>query len=192
MKRRPVWPAACLALLLGGCSLAPPLPPAPRQSLAATATTVQRRISLIPDDTRRAPRTLLAVLRVRGAGWRAAFLTPYGQRLVTLIHEDGDSRYREGDVPLATLGDTLPPADWLAARLDWCLWPVAALQAAFDGTPWTVDVADGARIIRHHGRTVARITPADAEFARAETVRLDDRRGGYRLRISPLPETSHE
>lgn len=179
-----------LTLWLAGCSLAPSLPPAPEQPVLAEPTTVKRQLTFQPDDPTRERQTLIALLRLDGADLRAVLLTPYGQRLVTLVHNADGDRYEAGDVPLDTVTDRLPPADWLAARLVWCLWPVDALRDAFTGSDWTVAIADGERIVRHRQHVVARITPADTRAGRDDTVLLDDRQGGYRLRIAPLPETA--
>lgn len=121
---------ALLMALLGGCSLTPPLPPAPSQPALAEPATLKRQLSFESDDDREA-QTLIALIRLDGIELRAALLTPYGQRLVTLIQDTEGSRYVAGDVPLAKIEERLPPADWLAARLQWCLWPAAALREAF-------------------------------------------------------------
>ncbi|MBZ9559930.1 MULTISPECIES: DUF3261 domain-containing protein [unclassified Modicisalibacter] len=191
-RPKPCRPAILLllALWLTGCSLAPPVPPAPEQPALADPATMKRRLTFQPDDPTRDPQMLIALLRLDGATLRAVLLTPYGQRLVTLVHDADGDRYQAGDLPLDTVTERLPPADWLAARLVWCLWPTDALREALAGSDWSVTVADGARIIRHRQRTIARITPADTRAGRDDTVLLDDRQGGYRLRIAPLTETA--
>lgn len=178
-----------LLVTLAGCSLAPPVPPAPAFDSAPVTGTLKRRLTLQPDDATQPAQTWIALIRLDESRLRAVLLTPYGQRLVTLIHDDRGSRYEASDVPPAALAEHLPmPAAWLASRLQWCLWPSEALQEAFVGSAWSLTIDGEARIIRHHGGTVARITPAETHAARAEEVWLDDRQGQYRLRISPLEE----
>ncbi|WP_244613414.1 DUF3261 domain-containing protein [Modicisalibacter radicis] len=182
---------AVLLTLLGGCSLAPPLPPAPSQPALAEPATLKRQLTFERDDSSE-PQTLIALIRLDGNELRAALLTPYGQRLVTLVDDDDGSRYVAGDVPLAEIEKRLPPAEWLAARLQWCLWPAGALREAFAGTSWRLTLTDEAREIHHHGRLIARISPADSQAGRRGPVLLDDRQGQYRLRITPLKEAVDE
>ncbi|MDW5377464.1 DUF3261 domain-containing protein [Halomonas sp. HP20-15] len=180
--------AALLLALLAACSLTPPLPPAPNQPALAEPTMLKRQLSFERDDRREA-QTLIALIRLDGTALRAALLTPYGQRLVTLVDDDDGSRYVAGDVPLAEIEQRLPPAEWLAARLQWCLWPAAALREAFAGTSWRLTLSEGAREISHRGQLIARISPADSQAGKREPVLLDDRQGQYRLRITPLKDS---
>ena len=180
--------AALLLALLAGCSLAPPLPPAPSQPALAEPATLKRQLIFERDD-RRETQTLIALIRLAGSELRAALLTPYGQRLVTLVQDAGGSRYVAGDVPLAEIEKRLPPADWLAARLQWCLWPAEALREAFAGTPWRLTLSERAREIRYRDQLIARISPADSHAGTRQPVLLDDRQGQYRLRIIPLKDS---
>lgn len=178
-----------LALVLGGCSFAPPLPPSPAFDDAPVTGTLKRRLTFTPDDETQPSRTLIGLIRLDGSRLRAVLLTPYGQRLVTLVHGADGSRFEPGDVPREALREALPVSpEWLASRLEWSLWPIEALRDAFAGSPWTVAVAGDVREIRHRGELIARITPAAANAARTETVLLDDRQGDYRLRISPIED----
>jgi len=179
---------AVLLTLLGGCSLTPPLPPAPSQPALAKPATLKRQLSVERDDGREA-QTLIALIRLDGIELRAALLTPYGQRLVTLVQNADGSRYVAGDVPLAEVEERLPPAGWLAARLQWSLWPAAALREAFAGTAWRLTLTEQAREIRHNGQLIARISPADSQAGNREPVLLGARQGQYRLRITPLKDS---
>lgn len=179
---------ALLLALLGGCSLTPPLPPAPSQPALAEPTTLKRQLTFESAESSDSP-TLIALIRLDGTALRVALLTPYGQRLVTLVDDAGGSRYVVGDVPLAEIEQRLPPAAWLAARLQWCLWPAAALREAFAGTPWRLTLSERSREIRYRGQLIARISPADTRAGRAGPVLLDDRQGRYRLRITPLKDS---
>lgn len=103
---RPLVIAALLALL-AGCSLAPPLPPAPSQPALAEPATLKRQLTFERDDDPE-PQTLIALIRLDGSELRAALLTPYGQRLVTLVQDADGSRYVAGDVPLAEIEQRRP------------------------------------------------------------------------------------
>ena len=67
--------AALLLALLGGCSLTPPLPPAPSQPVLAEPATLKRQLIFERDD-RRETQTLIALIRLAGSELRAALLTP--------------------------------------------------------------------------------------------------------------------
>ncbi|GHA96729.1 DUF3261 domain-containing protein [Modicisalibacter luteus] len=180
-----------VALGLAGCSLAPPVSPSPTFDSVPTTATLKRRLTFMPDDDSQAPQTLIGLIRIAEHELRAVLLTPYGQRLVTLVSDTGGSRYLVGDVAQETVQEKLPlPADWLASRLQWSLWPVAALRDAFAGSDWSITVSDGARVIRHHDKVIARITPASVSAGSTREVLLDDRQGRYRLRITPLEEAA--
>jgi len=174
---------ACLALSLAACSLSPPVSPAPPLTAATTHDTLSSRLTLQPDDGE--ARTLIAFIRITPEQLRAVLVTPYGQRLTTLVRDADGARFEAGDAP----GEpTLPmPPEWLASRLEWSLWPLAALQRAFADGAWDVAETDASREIRYHGRLVARITPAP-DRQRPRELTLDDRQGGYRLTITPLQE----
>ena len=179
------------ALGLTGCAFTPPVSPTPSfESISETAT-LKRRLTFVPDDESQPSQTLIGLIRIAENELRAVLLTPYGQRLVTLVNDAKGSRYLAGDVPQATVEERLPmPADWLASRLQWSLWPVTALHDAFAGSAWSIAVEDESRVIRHHGKVVARITPASVHADSAQDMLLDDRQGQYRLRITPLEEAA--
>lgn len=180
---------AMLLVVLASCSLTPSVSPSPTLDSAPLTGTLKRRLMFLPDDATQQAQTLIGLIHLDESRLRAVLLSPYGQRLVTLIHDDRGSRYQAGDLPPESLRDQLPmPAAWLAARLQWSLWTTKALQEAFAGSAWSVSVEDQARVIRHRGAVVARITPAGTHAARSEEVLLDDRQGQYRLRISPFEE----
>lgn len=181
-----------LAMLgLAGCSLTPPVAPPPSFDSVAATDTFKRRLTFMPDDESQPSQTLIGLIRIADHELRAVLLTPYGQRLVTLVNDAEGSRYLAGDVPQAIIEEKLPvPADWLASRLQWSLWPVAALRDAFAGSAWSIAVEGESRIIRHHGKVMARITPASASADTRQDVLLDDRQGRYRLHITPLEEAT--
>ncbi|WP_148253025.1 DUF3261 domain-containing protein [Aidingimonas lacisalsi] len=187
-----IMPALIVLTGLSGCSSSPTISPSPDFMAApVTADAITRRLTFTPYDDVKASRTLIGVIRLDDAQLRAALLTPQGQRLVTLVHDSDISRYEPGDVPRDALEQALPfPPAWLAARLEWSLWPTDALDAAFKGSPWSIQIEDDTRVIRHRGKTISRITPASTSAARRDAVLLDDRQGRYRLHIEPLEEAS--
>ncbi|MGC3874748.1 DUF3261 domain-containing protein [Halomonas sp. GXIMD04776] len=182
-----------LLVLLSGCSLFPSTAPSPRFANLPLSETLKRRLTFIPDDEPDKAHTLIALIRREDTRLRAVFLTPYGQRLATLIHDDEDSRFEEGDIPEQAMKEALPVSpEWLASRLEWSLWPAVALEEAFIDSPWSVILEDDAREIYRYGTLIARVTPAMTDASREETVVLEDRQGHYRLRIVPLEGTSEE
>ena len=172
----------CLAIIsLTACSLTPPTSPPPPLAVATTADTRKSRLTFQPDDG--ASRTLIAFIRIDPDRLRAVLVTPYGQRLTTLVRDADGARFEAGDAP----GESplpIPPA-WLASRLEWSLWPLDALRDAFDGSVWQVADSSTHRDILYRGKLAARITPVpDRDHAR--TLTLDDRQGDYRLTIDPM------
>lgn len=172
----------CLAIIsLTACSLTPPTSPPPPLAVATTADTLKSRLTFQPDDGE--SRTLIAFIRIDPDRLRAVLVTPYGQRLTTLVRDADGARFEAGDAP----GESplpIPPA-WLASRLEWSLWPLDALRDAFDGSVWQVADSSTHRDILYRGKLAARITPVpDRDHAR--TLTLDDRQGDYRLTIDPM------
>lgn len=173
-------------LALTGCSLTPPIAPHPALDRAERSTTLVRRLTFEPDDDA-APRTLIAVMRLTPQELRVVLTTPYGQRLTTLVRDASGSRFEQGDAPRE---EALPfPPDWLATRLEWSLWPRAALEDAFEGSDWHLDERGGHRLITYRDTRIARITPPPSGRDASREVVLDDFQGDYRLRITPLDAT---
>lgn len=182
-----------LLALLNGCSLLPSTAPSPRFANLPLSDTLKRRLTFTPDEEPDKARTLIGLIRLEEGELRVVFLTPYGQRLTTLIHDTEGSRFEEGDVPEKMVKEAFPAsAEWLASRLEWSLWPAVALEEAFIDSPWSVSITDDAREIHRYGTLIARITPAMTDASREETVILDDRQGNYRLRIAPLEDSSEK
>ncbi|WP_106418489.1 DUF3261 domain-containing protein [Salinicola tamaricis] len=183
--RRPLALVLLSALLLGlsACSLSPPVSPSPPLAAAVTPETLASRLTFTPEEGE--SRTLIAFIRITPEALRAVLVTPYGQRLTTLVRDAQGARFEAGDAP----GEPplpIPPA-WLASRLEWSLWPRAALEHAFSGSAWQVAEHDDQRDIRYHGRLAASITPRP-DPAHPQTLTLDDRQGDYRLTITPLDQ----
>lgn len=185
--RRLALSLAVLLLLaaLAGCATRPAPAPSPAFADAAFQGTLKRRLTFTPYGNEQASRELIGLIALDETQLRAVLLTPFGQRLVTLVHDADGSRFVPGDIPPEALREALPVTpEWLASRLEWSLWPVAALREAFAGSRWSIAVIEDSRVIRHDGDIVARITPARADAD--DTRWLDDRQGRYRLRIAPL------
>lgn len=183
MRGFPLLLPLCLAFALSACSLSPPVSPTPPLAAATTTDTLKSRLTFEPDGGE--ARTLIAFIRIDPDRLRAVLVTPYGQRLTTLVRDAEGARFETGDAP----GEPqLPmPPQWLASRLEWSLWPIDALQDAFAGSAWRVVDSATSRDISYRGSLVARITPAP-DRDRSETLMLDDRQGHYRLTIAPMQE----
>ncbi|WP_245392627.1 DUF3261 domain-containing protein [Salinicola halimionae] len=170
-----------LMLALSACSLTPPVSPTPPLAAAATADTLKSQLTFQPDDGEAS--TLIAFIRITPEQLRAVLVTPYGQRLTTLVRDTEGARFEAGDAP----GESpLPiPPQWLASRLEWSLWPLGALRRSFEGSAWQVADSKTGRTITYRGELTARITPVpDREHP--TTLTLDDRQGGYQLTIAPM------
>nr|WP_298413064.1 DUF3261 domain-containing protein [uncultured Halomonas sp.] len=188
---RSVLLLTALLTLLNGCSLLPSAAPSPRFANLPLSDTLKRRLTFTPEEEPEQARTLIGLIRLEEGKLRVVFLTPYGQRLTTLIHDAEGSRFEEGDVPEKMVKDAFPASpEWLASRLEWSLWPAVALEEAFIDSPWSVSIAGEAREIRRYDTLIARITPAMTDASREETVILEDRQGQFRLRIEPLDAAS--
>ncbi|MDV6317786.1 DUF3261 domain-containing protein [Chromohalobacter sp. HP20-39] len=186
LSRFPLALVLCGLLLLGGCSLAPPIAPHPALDQAERTETLTRRLTFVPNDAEADSRTLIAVLRLAPDELRVVLTTPYGQRLTTLVRDASGSRFEQGDAPRK---DVLPfPPGWLATRLEWALWPRASLETAFADSAWTLDENRQRRLIAYHGERIARIAPppAQRDMNSDSEILLEDFQGGYRLRITPL------
>nr|WP_298373151.1 DUF3261 domain-containing protein [uncultured Halomonas sp.] len=182
-----------LLTLLSGCSLLPSTAPSPRFANLPLSDTLKRRLTFTPEEEPEQARTLIGLIRLEEGKLRVVFLTPYGQRLTTLVHDEEGSRFEEGDVPEKMVKEAFPASpEWLASRLEWSLWPAVALEEAFIDSPWSVSIAGDAREIRRYDTLIARITPAMTDASREETVILEDRQGQFRLRIEPLEESAIE
>lgn len=162
-------------LILGGCAGRPANAPIPALAMLPEMASQQQKLTFEHEQERR---VLIGILRQDSQSLRLALLSPQGQRLLTLVHDDQGSRF---------LSDASfdPPftAEWLASRLSWSLWPAPALTQAFNEEPWSLEETSAGRTVRYRERTIARIT-GDADCRR-----IDDLEADYRLYIAPLDDT---
>lgn len=163
-------------LVLGGCAGRPTNAPIPALAMLPEMVTQQQKLTFEYQQERH---VLIGVLRQDSQALRLALLSPQGQRLLTLVHDDKGSRF---------LSDASfdPPftAEWLASRLSWSLWPASALSQAFDEEHWSLEETSDGRTIRYRERTIARIT-GDADCQRIEDLEAD-----YRLYIAPIGDNT--
>lgn len=122
---------------------------------------------------------LIGVLRHDEHSLRLIMLSPQGQRLLTLLHDDKGARFT-GD----TAFDPGVSASWLASRLTWSLWPSSALQQSFAGSQWTLMEDGNRRTIRYQSQIIAHVDLS------ADCLAIHDIEGSYRLYIAPLDDTS--
>lgn len=169
--------AACL--LISGC--AAQLRSAPVPELATLPTSAPRTQHLVFEHgTER--HELLAVLRHDQRSLRMALLSPQGQRLLTLEQDAEGARFLPGAVFEPPF-----PAQWLAERLSWSLWPVDQLARAFDGSRWTVQPTEHGHRIYYRKQLVAIISDTGGCHV------VDDVQAGYRLyRTTVEPNASHD
>ncbi|GGX86698.1 hypothetical protein GCM10007160_12560 [Litchfieldella qijiaojingensis] len=170
---RHAWLAAALALLVG-CAGQPLNPPPPKFSALPETDTRMQRLTFHHQDQRH---ELIGVLRHDERSLRLALLSPQGQRLLTLVHDDHGARFLAN-----TAFDPPFSAEWLASRMAWSLWPSPALVQAFAASDWSLVEDREDRTIRYRNRAIARITGS------AKCRIIDDFEGDYRLYIAPLDD----
>ncbi|EPC01165.1 hypothetical protein L861_11360 [Litchfieldella anticariensis FP35 = DSM 16096] len=178
--RRPFLRHALLTAIFAqliGCAGQPANAPPPELAALPEMGTRMQRLTFDHQGQRH---ELIGVLRHDDGSLRLAMLSPQGQRLLTLVHDDHGARF---------LPDTSfdPPfsAEWLASRLAWSLWPSSALTRAFDRTDWSLVEDREERTIRYRSRTIAHI------MGNAECRIIDDFEGDYRLYIAPLDDDAN-
>ncbi|KPQ22674.1 DUF3261 domain-containing protein [Halomonas sp. HL-93] len=164
---------AALFLLIG-CAGRPANAPIPALERLPERESQKQKLTFEHDGERQ---VLIGALRQDGQSVRLALLSPQGQRLLTLVHDDTGSRFlsdKSFDPPFT--------AEWLASRLSWSLWPASALSQAFEEEPWSLEEERGERTVRYRDRLIARIT-GDTECRLIEDLEAD-----YRLYIAPLAD----
>ena len=161
-------------LVLFGCA-GQPVATVPSLATLPGMETQRQRLTFEHNDQRH---EMIGVLRHDDKALRLAILSPQGQRLLTLIHDDSGSRFLQ-DAAFE------PPftAEWLASRLSWNLWPAPAIEQAFGSNAWSLQEDETGRTIRYRQRVVARISGNQA------CTLIDDVEAGYRLYIMPLINT---
>ena len=162
-------------LLLAGCSGQPAIAPLPAPM---TLQSVDTQLQHLTFEYQHQRHELIGALRHDDHSLRLIMLSPQGQRLLTLLHDDKGARF---------IGDSafVPEfsASWLASRLTWSLWPSSALKQSFEGSHWTLTQEENRRTIRYRNRVIAYVDQ------RADCLAIDDIEGGYRLFIAPLDAT---
>lgn len=161
-------------LVLAGCA-GQPVATVPSLATLPEMETQRQRLTFEHDDQRH---EMIGILRHDDKALRLAILSPQGQRLLTLIHDDSGSRFLQ-DAAFE------PPftAEWLASRLSWNLWPAPAIDQAFESNAWSLQEDEAGRTIRYRQRVVARISGNPA------CTLIDDVEAGYRLYIMPLSDS---
>ncbi|MCM2131730.1 DUF3261 domain-containing protein [Larsenimonas rhizosphaerae] len=180
------WLGIMLLTLLAGC-MGPQLAPTPALDHPAAPNTLTRLLTFTPHDKDDDARQLLGVIRLMPGGLQTVVATPTGQRLFTLVDDAQGARYTQ------TLMKPPFPAAWLAARLEWGLWPAPALADAWQGSDWTLATERDpqGRTIRHirqKGRDIVTVTYDGDQPLAPAPVYLDDHQAGYTLTIAPLPD----
>lgn len=159
-------------VLLVGCAGKPVEAPLPELSELPERETQMQRLTFLHQDQRH---EMVGVLRHDENALRLALLSPQGQRLLTLVHDQSGSRFLDDaafDPPFS--------AEWLASRISWSLWPRTSLVQAFGPSGWTLTDTEEGHTIRYHKRVIARISD-DGECRMIEDLEAD-----YRLYIAPI------
>lgn len=164
------------ALLLAGCAGQPVVAPLPAPLTLPAIDTHLQRLTFEHQQQRH---ELIGILRHDEHSLRLIMLSPQGQRLLTLQHDESGARFI-GD----TAFDPGLSASWLASRLTWSLWPSSALKQSFEGSHWTLTEEGERRTIRYQNRVIAY---ADRS---ADCLVIDDIEGSYRLFIAPLDDSA--
>lgn len=162
-------------LLLTGCSGQPVAPlPAP-----VTLQGLDTQLQHLTFEHQHQRHQLIGVLHHDEESLRLIMLSPQGQRLLTLLHDEQGARFIGGS--------TFDPgfsATWLASRLTWSLWPSSALQHSFAGSQWTLTEDGNRRTIRYQSQVIAHVDQSD------DCLAIHDIEGSYRLFIAPLDNTN--
>lgn len=160
--------------LLAGCA-GRPVATLPGLSTLPEMETQMQRLTFYHHDQRH---EMIGVLRHDDMSLRLAILSPQGQRLLTLVHDDDGSRFLHD-------ASFEPPfsAEWLASRLSWSLWPSTAISQAFHTSAWSLEEDQKGRTIRYRQHVIARIS-GDASCRVIEDIEAN-----YRLYIARLDDT---
>ncbi|CAM3599114.1 DUF3261 domain-containing protein [Halomonas sp. FME1] len=160
--------------LLLGCA-GQPMAGVPSLATLPAMETQRQRLTFEHNNQRH---EMIGILRHDEKTLRLVILSPQGQRLLTLIHDDNGSRFQH-DAAFE------PPftAEWLASRLSWNLWPAPAIEQTFLSNAWSMQEDETGRTIRYRQRVIARISGNSA------CALIDDVEADYRLYIMPLSDT---
>lgn len=186
------WNAALLlsALLLGGCAGLQTSPPP-----AATAVTVPPLPAATLGQTRNALQIVRAAFGQQEATMQSAVdvtpermqvvaLSAMGLRLFSVIVENGKTTVeRAPGIP-----EQVQP-EQILRDIQFCYWPLAALQAGYQGTPWEVsEPFAGTRRLKRDGRLIAEV-----HYSKPGTdpwrsrLWLANFEYGYSLAVDPAP-----
>ncbi len=178
------------ALLLGGCSIfttSPPpaasaiaVPPLPAATLGQTRSAVQ----VVRAAFGKQEATMQCAVDVAPQRMQVLALNAMGLRLFGITVENGKTTIeRAPGVP-----EQIQP-EQILRDIQFCYWPLAALQAGYQGTPWEVtEPFAGTRRLKRDGRLIAEV-----HYSRPGTdpwrsrLWLANYEYGYSLAVDPAP-----
>ncbi len=178
------------ALLLGGCAhfaAAPPpaaanvpVPPLPAATLGQTRSAVQ----IVRAAFGKQEATMQCAVDVAPQRMQVVALSAMGLRLFGVTVENGKTTVeRAPGVP-----EQIQP-EQILHDIQFCYWPLAALQAGYQGTPWEVsEPFAGTRRLKRDGRLIAEV-----HYSKPGTdpwrsrLWLANFEYGYSLAVDPAP-----
>jgi len=186
------WGAAVLlsALLLGGCASVQtsspagsghlPIPPLPAATLGETRNALQ----IVRAAFGQQEATMQSAVDITPERMQVVALSAMGLRLFSVTVENGKTTVeRAPGIP-----EQVQP-EQILRDIQLCYWPLAALQAGYQGTPWDVsEPFAGTRRLKRDGRLIAEI-----HYSKPGTdpwrsrLWLANFEYGYSLAVDPAP-----
>lgn len=186
------WKAALLlsAVLLGGCAglqTSPPpaadndaVPPLPAATLGQTRNALQ----IVRAAFGQQEATMQSAVDVTPERMQVVALSAMGLRLFSVTVENGRTTVeRAPGIP-----EQVRP-EQILRDIQFCYWPLAALQAGYQGTPWEVsEPFAGTRRLKRDGRLIAEV-----HYSKPGTDPWQSRlwlanfEFGYSLSVDPAP-----
>lgn len=179
------------ALLLGGCAMfakpapletaaAPPVPPLPAATLGQTRNSLQ----IVRAAFGKQEATMQCAVDVAPQRMQVIALSAMGLRLFSIAVENGQTVVeRAPGIP-----DQVQP-EQILRDIQFCYWPLAALQDGYKGTAWEVtEPSAGTRRLKRDGRLIAEV-----HYSKAGTdpwrsrLWLANFEYGYSLTVDPAP-----
>jgi hypothetical protein len=178
------------ALLLGGCASVQtsspagsghlPIPPLPAATLGETRNALQ----IVRAAFGQQEATMQSAVDITPERMQVVALSAMGLRLFSVTVENGKTTVeRAPGIP-----EQVQP-EQILRDIQLCYWPLAALQAGYQGTPWDVsEPFAGTRRLKRDGRLIAEIhyskPGADPWRSRLWLANFEY---GYSLAVDPAP-----
>ena len=179
------------ALFLGGCALfakppppasevASPVAPLPAETLGQTRNSFQ----IVRAAFGKQEATMQCAVNVTPQRMQVIALSAMGLRLFSIAVENGQTIVeRAPGIP-----DQVQP-EQILRDIQFCYWPLAALQAGYKGTAWEVtEPSAGTRRLKRDGRLIAEVHYASPGTDPWQSrLWLANFEYGYSLAVEPVP-----